>query len=97
MLCYFGRWGSSVPQGRRRLPKSPRSRRIWTTKLQSSKIGRELERLRGESREETLLTQLLEAQGEVEKKCSKLQKRDSELQEVSAELRCKDSKLQKET
>ena len=57
--------------------------------------GREvdLERLRGESRErETLLTQLSEARGELERRGSELQK-DSEWQEASSESWRKDVEL----
>ena len=54
----------------------------------------ELECLRGESRErDTLLTQLSEARGELERRGSELQK-DSKLQEASLELWRKDVEMQ---
>ena len=53
----------------------------------------ELECLRGESRErDTLLTQLSEARGELERRGSELQK-DSKLQEASSESQRKYVKL----
>ena len=55
----------------------------------------EMEQLRWGSRErKTLLTQLSEARGDLERRGSKLQKKDSELQEASSKLRWKDVELQ---
>ena len=55
----------------------------------------ELEWFRGESRErETLLKQLFDTRGELEKRSSELRK-DSELQATSSDLRWKDFELQK--